>query len=56
MRLELDNWLLAVFAPSLKLVYDKSNRRLIEYEGLSNIPDSGGDRQDVRIIYEYEGG
>ncbi|MDJ0868901.1 MAG: hypothetical protein QNK03_22525 [Myxococcota bacterium] len=55
-RLELDNWLLAVFAPSLKLVYDKSNRRLIEYEGLSNIPDSRGDRQDVRITYEYDEG
>ncbi len=54
-RLELENWLLALFAPGFRLVYDRSARRLIEYEGVSNIPDENGERQKVRITYDYEG-
>ncbi len=53
-RLQLENWLLAMFAPSLRLVYDRSTSRLVEYEGVSNIPDENGERQNVKISYEYD--
>ena len=51
--LELDHWLFRYFAPSLRLVYDSKSRKLLEYRGISNILDSQGNRQDVRIVYEY---
>ena len=51
--LELDHWLLRYFAPSLRLVYDSKSKKLVEYRGISNILDSRGDRQDVRIVFRY---
>ena len=52
-NLKLSNWLLSVFAPKLRLVYDKKMKRLVEYQGVSNILDEKGGRQDVTIVYEY---
>ena len=51
--LELDHWLYRYFAPSLRLVYDKKSKKLVEYTGVSNILDADGKRQDVRIVYRY---
>jgi hypothetical protein len=51
--LELNHWLFRYFAPTLQLVYDSKSRKLVEYRGISNILDSDGKRQDVRIVYEY---
>jgi len=53
-NLELSNWLLSFFAPKLKLVYDKKERKLIGYKGISNILDKEGERQEVSIAYAYE--
>ena len=51
--LELNHWLFRYFAPTLQLVYDSKSRKLVEYRGISNILDSEGNRQDVRIVYKY---
>jgi hypothetical protein len=51
--LELNHWLFRYFAPTLQLVYDSGSRKLVEYRGISNILDNEGNRQDVRIVYEY---
>jgi hypothetical protein len=51
--LKLDHWLFRYFAPTLKLVYDSKSKKLVEYRGISNILDSEGKRQDVRIVYRY---
>ena len=51
--LQLNHWLFRYFTPTLQLVYDSKSRRLVEYRGISNIVDSEGNRQDVRIVYEY---
>jgi hypothetical protein len=51
--LKLNHWLFRYFAPTLQLVYDSKSRKLVEYRGISNILDSEGNRQDVRIVYEY---
>ncbi len=51
--LTLQNWFLRLFAPRLRLVYDREQRALIEYEGISNILDEAGKRQSVRITYQY---
>jgi hypothetical protein len=51
--LKLNHWLFRYFAPTLQLVYDSKSRKLVEYRGISNILDSDGKRQDVRIVYKY---
>ena len=52
-ELRLKHWLFRYFAPKLRLVYDKKDRRLLEYHGISNILDKDGERQDVNIFYSY---
>jgi hypothetical protein len=52
-ELRLKHWLFRYFAPKLRLVYDKKNRRLLEYQGVSNILNTNGDSQEVRIHYTY---
>jgi hypothetical protein len=51
--LKFNHWLFRYFAPTLRLVYDRKSKKLVEYTGISNILDSKGDRQDVRIVYRY---
>jgi hypothetical protein len=52
-ELSLNHWLFRHFAPKLRLEYDKKNRRLIEFQGVSNILNKAGDRQEVTIRYRY---
>ena len=52
-RLEIDNWFLRLFAPHVDAVYDMNTRRLLRYEGLSNITNAAGKYQDVVIEYSY---
>lgn len=54
-ELRLKNWLFRHFAPKLLLVYDKKERRLLEFQGVSNILDQAGERQRVTIRYVYDG-
>ena len=54
MRLEIDNWLLRLFAPHVDVEYDQKNRRLLRYEGVSNLEDSSGKHKKVSITYSYE--
>ena len=51
--LKLNHWLFRYFAPTLRLVYDSNSKKLVEYRGISNILDTDGNRQDVRIINKY---
>ncbi len=52
-ELTIKNWLLRSFAPKLRLEYDRANRRLVEFRGVSNILTKTGDRQEVIIRYKY---
>lgn len=49
----LDNWLISMLADPIRLQYDLATRRLLQFSGLSNIRDSGGDSLSVRIDYRY---
>jgi hypothetical protein len=55
-ELRLQHWLFRHFAPKLRLEYDKKSRRLVEFQGVSNILTRTGDRQEVTIRYRYDGG
>ena len=48
-RSTLLSWLL----DPIQLEYQRNNRQLIRYRGLSNLPDSDGDGQQVDIRYRY---
>jgi hypothetical protein len=51
--LEIDSAFLRIVVPSVIVVYDRESRRLLRYEGLSNLRDNSGDNHTVRIDFEY---
>jgi hypothetical protein len=52
-RLEIDNWFLRLFAPHVDVDYDMKNRRLLRYEGISNLENPLGKHKEVTITYSY---
>lgn len=52
--LELDNVLLRQVVKPIKLWYDMAKRRLIKYEGISNINGSDGKSMYVRVVFTYQ--
>jgi hypothetical protein len=53
-RLEIDNWFLRLFAPHIDTEYDLQTRRLLRYEGVSNLEDASGKHSKVTITYSYD--
>jgi hypothetical protein len=53
-RLEVDNWLLRLFAPHIDVEYDLRTRHLLRYKGVSNLEDTQGKHKEVTITYSYE--
>ena len=51
-KVRFDNWAISWLVPHLDLVYDKKDRKLLEFEGVSNIFDANDDLQKVRITYD----
>lgn len=47
------NLLVRFFANTLHVAYDRQERRLMVFQGVSNIPDSRGNPQMVSIHYRY---
>ncbi|SEO93487.1 hypothetical protein SAMN02800692_2872 [Luteibacter sp. UNC138MFCol5.1] len=52
-RMALDGWLGAI-APKVTLVYTADTRRLVGFEGLSNVRGDDGKTQKVRIVFTPE--
>jgi hypothetical protein len=53
-RVRFANRLVGFFVPHLDLVYDREERKLIEYRGVSNIFDAKDSLQEVRITYSND--
>lgn len=51
--LELDNFFLRQLVKPVKLWYDNQTRRLLQYEGISNINGPDGKSLRVRIVFRY---
>lgn len=51
--LEVQSWILRLFAPKIRATYDLKTRRLVHYLGPSNLLDAKGDVQTVEIHYQY---
>jgi hypothetical protein len=54
-RLEVESWLLRLFAQFIDAEYSLRTKRLLRYQGLSNIADSSGKLKTVDIRYSYNG-
>ncbi len=52
-EVEIDNWFLRLFAPSLILKYHPDTKHLIYYKGLSNLASEKGEMMSVEINYSY---
>lgn len=55
-EMAIDSALLRFFAPAITVVYDTRDRTLLEYDGVSNIRDAGGENLDVEIRFDPSGG
>jgi len=53
LKLSIDNFFLNLLTSSLHLKYRKSDRRLVQFSGLSNITDENDQMQNVVIDYAY---
>jgi hypothetical protein len=51
--LEIDSAFLRLVVPAIVVIYDRDTRRLMRYEGLSNLRDDSGENHSVRIEFEY---
>ena len=51
-KVDLDN-ILGLFLPSVYVVYDAETKRIVHYEGISNINDESGKSYFVRIVYNH---
>jgi hypothetical protein len=53
LKLTLQNFLLSRLVKPIWLTYDLSDRRLLSYEGLTNVPDENKRLYSARIVYQY---
>ncbi len=53
-HLDIDNWLFRIFVAPIRLTYDAASRRLMIYEGISNINNDEGKSHRVRMVFNYE--
>jgi len=53
-KVKIKNWFLSMFAPSLQVTYDLKSKRLLMFEGASNINSDDNKTQNVKIIYSYD--
>jgi hypothetical protein len=54
-KLDIDNFVIRLFLDPIVLTYDMDARRLVAYEGISNILDDEGESYVVRISYDPYG-
>lgn len=53
-EVKIKSWLMSFFSPRLRLIYDVRSKRLLSFEGLSNIRDEDGSMMSVDINYLYD--
>ncbi len=52
-KIEPESFVLKAFVSPIILTYDLETKKLLEFQGLSNIDDSKGNSQEVIIRYDY---
>ncbi|MGO9832389.1 MAG: hypothetical protein ACLPJH_19865 [Myxococcaceae bacterium] len=54
LKIRISSWILALFAPSLEVEYERRTHRLLSYRGVSNLTGPDGQPLNVLIRYRYE--
>lgn len=52
-RLQFDNWFFRLFTPYIDVYYDREMKRLLYFEGVTNIKDESKKARKRMITYEY---
>jgi hypothetical protein len=52
-KMEMDNLLLNIFIPPILITYDIATKRIVFYEGISNINNSQGKSYTVKLTYNH---
>lgn len=53
LHMDIDNFFLRLFVEAIHLTYDKESRKLVVYDGISNIYDDDGKSHKVRMEFTY---
>jgi hypothetical protein len=53
LEIVLDSWLLGMLVDPIALSYSRPERKLLRFQGISNIRGSNGESLDVDILYQY---
>lgn len=53
LKMDIDHALLSLFVDPIQLTYDKATRKLLVYNGISNIYDDRGKTHKVRMEFSY---
>ena len=54
LKVTLDSWFLGMLVDPIKLSYSKADRRLLRFQGVSNIVGPAGESLKVDLRYNYE--
>ena len=54
-RLDIKSWILKLFADALSVQYDTKKRRLMKFDGLTNVSNKRGKAEHLVITYKYDG-
>jgi len=54
-KCDIDNFIIRLFLDPITLTYDEEAKRLVSYEGISNISNEKGENYFVRITYHPYG-
>jgi hypothetical protein len=53
LKMDIDNFFLRIFVDAIQLTYDKTTKKLVVYNGISNIYDDKGKSHKVRMEFSY---
>lgn len=53
-KVKIKSWFLSMFAPYLQVTYEVKTKRLLIFEGPSNINSDSNKAQNVKIVYSYD--
>lgn len=52
-RVEANSWFMRLVAPAIEITYERKTKRLLVYDGPSNLFTPDGEKMNVVITYEY---
>ena len=53
LKMRIENFLLNILVPPINIIYDSETKRIIQYEGISNINNEEGKSYFVKIVYDH---